>query len=381
VVKKILGIVLTTTIISLTLFVGSIFADDSGSQEKSEVPTFLPTIAEMKKYPEFYQPFIPSKPIPESEMSHLEFTKEWILKNDVDSDPSTVKITFPASWLKSLPVIPENEEIIELNIPTRLLQDSNENRNPKEITVSLPNYYFKGLPTLSLPSVPVIESLDKTGSVIDGTKAIEYTERISYDHTAGDDITGARGRVRPYSHYNPQNEDFLTYHEIEFYGDTGDDGVEIISEMTEDDEDTKVWFAMWSNGSWIPSFDCGTLVDVGDTANYEFYTVGNSYTYCWIEYPDDTWYFDYYYDATTPSDYEWFRGSSELDTIGGLSETLYVFTYPNSIESLKTSTWQSASYVDQRLDWDSTDADQSYVMISATLNSSGLFFAESAYNY
>ncbi len=373
--RKSIGIVLVAAVIALTVFAGSVLADEPEDQEKSKLPTFRPTITEMKKYPDFYKPFVPSKPIPESEMTHITFAKDWLLKNDIEPDPGTIRITFPASWLQNPPFVTANEGNVELSVPTRLLKDHNESKSPDEITVSFPNYYFKGLPAPPIPSKPVIKNID--GSTSGGSRAIEYSQAMFYDHTAGDDITGALGRVVPYTHDNDQNETFLAYHEIEFHGDTSGDVVEIISDMRTDDADTSVWFALFQSGGWITSFDCGTNVSVGDTANYEFYTnTSGEYTICWLEYPDDTWYMDYRDDSTPPTDYEWFVGSSEFDTVGGISEEFYVYTNPVSVESLKTDDWQAASYVDQRLDYDSSSADEDYVGIGATLNSSGLFFYE-----
>jgi len=95
--------------------------------------------------------FTPSKPLPESELTHITFTKDWLLKNDVEPDPWTVKITFPASWTEKSPPISANEEGVELTVPTQLLQDHNESTNPDQITVSFPNYYFRGL---LVPPVP-----------------------------------------------------------------------------------------------------------------------------------------------------------------------------------------------------------------------------------
>lgn len=374
--RKTMGIVLAATIIAITVFGGSVLAGESEDQEKSGLPTFHPTIAEMKKYPAFYKPFVPSKPIPESQMTHITFAKDWLLKNDIEPDPGTVKITFPASWLQNPPLVTANVGNVELSVPTRLLKDHNESNNPDEITVSFPNYYFKGLPAPPVPSKPLIKNINGSTSG-GGTRAIEYVQRMWYDHTAGDDIKGARGRVTPDTHENTEDETFIAYHEIEFGGDTYGDWVEIISDMRTDDADTSVWFALWKSNVWITTFDCGTNVPVGNTANYEFYTnTSEEYTICWLEYPDDTWYMDWRSDSTPPTDYEDFVGSSELDTIGGISEEFYVLTDSVSIESLKTDDWQAASYVNQRLDYDHSSADADYVGIGATLDSSGLFFYE-----
>ncbi len=93
----------------------------------------------------FFQPPMTSEPLPESELTRITFSKEWLLENDAEPDPGTVKITFPASWLEEFPPVSSDDESVELTVPTKMLNAHNESTNPDEITVSFPNYYFKGL--------------------------------------------------------------------------------------------------------------------------------------------------------------------------------------------------------------------------------------------
>lgn len=95
--------------------------------------------------------FTPSEPLPESELTRITFSKEWLLENDVEPDPGTVKVTFPASWLVESPPISSEDESVELTIPTKMLNAHNESINPEKITVSFPVYYFKGLTIPPLP--------------------------------------------------------------------------------------------------------------------------------------------------------------------------------------------------------------------------------------
>jgi hypothetical protein len=92
-----------------------------------------------------FQPGPPSTPVSESEMTRITFALEWLLENDVEPDKGTVTITFPESWLRDPPDIPEGEDTVELSVPTRLLMDHNTSDNPDEIAVRLPDYYFDGL--------------------------------------------------------------------------------------------------------------------------------------------------------------------------------------------------------------------------------------------
>jgi len=93
----------------------------------------------------FFQPPMTSEPMPESELTRITFSKEWLLENDVEPDPGTVEITFPASWLVESPPVSADDESVELTVPTNMLNAHNKSANSEEITVLFPNYYFKGL--------------------------------------------------------------------------------------------------------------------------------------------------------------------------------------------------------------------------------------------
>ncbi|MBN1152744.1 MAG: hypothetical protein JXA58_05985 [Dehalococcoidia bacterium] len=92
-----------------------------------------------------YSPFTSSPPLPQSEMTRITFSRDWLLENDVEPNPATIQVTFPSSWLETQPAIPEGEETVVLSVPTQLLLDSNTSKNMEELTVTLPNRYFKGL--------------------------------------------------------------------------------------------------------------------------------------------------------------------------------------------------------------------------------------------
>jgi hypothetical protein len=92
-----------------------------------------------------FQPGPPSTPLPQSEITRVVFSREWLIANDAESDPGTVEITFPASWLDEPPDVFEDEDTVELSVPTRLLMDHNTSDNPGEIAVKLPDHYFHGL--------------------------------------------------------------------------------------------------------------------------------------------------------------------------------------------------------------------------------------------
>ncbi|MDD4986034.1 MAG: hypothetical protein PHQ43_09635, partial [Dehalococcoidales bacterium] len=66
----------------------------------------------------FFQPPMTSEPMPESELTRITFSKEWLLENDIKPDPETVKIIFPASWLVESPPVSADDESVELTVPT-----------------------------------------------------------------------------------------------------------------------------------------------------------------------------------------------------------------------------------------------------------------------
>jgi len=84
--------------------------------------------------------------VPESEMVHIIFSLNWILTNDIEPDPYTVKITFPVFWLTEAPALLDSDTPIDLSVPRQLLNDHNESNDPGLITIVFPNKYFKGLP-------------------------------------------------------------------------------------------------------------------------------------------------------------------------------------------------------------------------------------------
>jgi hypothetical protein len=77
-------------------------------------------------------------------------------------------------WIKAPPPISNESQLVTLNIPTQLLFDHNKSKDTKELTVSFPNYYFDGLPSSEITSVPSDIEPDRDDNATD---AIEYAER------------------------------------------------------------------------------------------------------------------------------------------------------------------------------------------------------------
>jgi len=88
----------------------------------------------------------PMTPVPESELTRITFSLDWLLENDQFPEPTSVKITFPASWLDEPPVWPEGAETVELVVPTELFETENVSTDPEVIVLIVPSAYFIGYP-------------------------------------------------------------------------------------------------------------------------------------------------------------------------------------------------------------------------------------------
>jgi hypothetical protein len=365
--KKSIILISILMISSLLLFTNIVFAEDTETQNKDADEGFYPTIIDKKQSLKFNGNTEQGKPLPESEITRVKFSKDWVIKNDIDPNPVSIKITFPAAWIEKSPILIEDEISVELIVPTNILNCHNTSKNTEEITVVFPYYYFTNYPSPVFPTSPEIEDIKSTKN--GGLKDIEYEQRIRYAATSGDYILGAAGTVRPYTYENDADETFVAYHEIETYGAIND-CIEIISDMETTEASTKVWYAIWNNHNNV--FSGGNVriyVDVGDSVYYEWWL--NTGYYNLYLYYDGDWYGDYFYDSTPSSYFDVFKGSSELDPIGGITEEFFVYTNPVSIIDLYTDNWNGASYVNQRLDYDSSSSDEDYVGIASSIGSTG----------
>ena len=87
---------------------------------------------------------------------------------------------------------------------------------------------------------------------------------------------------------------------------------------------------------------------------------------------DNNWYNISFTDYSMSSDFNWIKASSELDAIDGFTYNFLVTTSPISITNLKTSYWQSSSYAQSVLQFNSSN-NANYVSVSVSLSSSGFY--------
>ncbi len=378
---KPIGYLAVLTVVLTSTFNGSVvMAQDISSQTTPGSPTHL--MADMQKSPDFGKPVTPTEKLPESELTHILFSHDWLISNDADPDPNAIKITFPKSWTQETPLVKDTP--IELIVPTRLLNSSNTSINSNEMTVTFPTRYFKGLPI-----VPNTSNTKNSASATGGVYAvdnIEYQEALGYDASNGDNITGAWGDVTPY-YYSNSGESFWVYHEIEFhtnhdprpgFDDPYYDTFEIVSVMGSQTT-TRVFVAVYRDGQWAtaPSF-LSINVNFGDCIGYQFMIESWGWA-CYFQDTSYNWYYNSLTDSTPPSRLIYIAGSAEIDTMGGISNDFMAETYPLTVKGLETngSSWQTASYISQRFsDTRKWTQYAQYASVSGTLNLSGLSFCE-----
>jgi hypothetical protein len=108
----------------------------------STLPSIPPTVIR-----ENTRTLTPGSRVPESEMTNLVFSYEWLVKNNQwDDNGNSFKVTFPISWLTNPLPVPTGETSVTLRVPTQLLLHHDENPDPDVYTGSFPRSYFLGMP-------------------------------------------------------------------------------------------------------------------------------------------------------------------------------------------------------------------------------------------
>jgi hypothetical protein len=123
-------------------------SDENGAQNDGTTPTlpdFMPSIKDKGSYDEMQQlmrntTFSP--PVPESEMAWIVFSKTRFIQNDENPRADMVQLTFPITWLDTSPVS-DDEAVVLLRVPKRLLELGNTNSDPEMITVLYPDTSFR----------------------------------------------------------------------------------------------------------------------------------------------------------------------------------------------------------------------------------------------
>lgn len=327
----------------------------------------------------------PTSPLPESELTHIMFSKSWLLQNDEDERPEIIKITFPASWLNKSPEVGSNEPIALLRMPKEMLRIMDTNGDPNMITVALPKSMFKFYSNVSeiKSATANMKKLDerKQNAIslypepATGAGSIEYGEWVWFACDPFTDnpsyvVTRVVGTSTPYSYYN-SGETFRSYHEREVYLDRDGDIIEFIADYT-DSGNVYVWVAVFDEGIWSTPWDW-LLIDVtGSLQLIEYYFfIDQGYYKIWLhDTKTDSWYYKAYDDTDNPSTrVTWLTGSSEIDTVDGISQAFEVKTYPVTTDWV----WYDGAYhrPDTAFEYWGKSTNQPYVYVDGWFDSLG----------
>lgn len=360
-------------------------------ESSTDLPDFQPNIMDKLSYEEekeCMKTLTPTPPLPESEIAQLIVSEAWLLQNDEDKRSEIVRITIPESWLKDSPVN-EKEAIVLLRVPKKMLKLDNKNANPNEITLSYPIEMFKFYSNIdememdrnckdneiSSMNDQLSTSMSGTSNLYNlksgNTKDINRYARAWYYGNRSFNVVTVTGSIDPTS-YSNQGETFRNYNEREIYLDRDGDIIEFISDFT-DSGNSYVWTAIYDEDSWVTPWNW-LLVNVTGTLQqieYRLY-MDDGYYDLWLrDTSTDTWYQNSYNDRDNPATrVNWLVGSTEVDTVGSISE--YFKTETNPIRddwTYANGDWHSPQIT---FNWNGYDpADDQYVYIRAWWDGSG----------
>lgn len=359
-------------------------------ETSKELPDFQPGIIDKLSYDEekgYMKSLNPTPPLSESDIVQIVVSEAWFLQNDEDKCSEIVKFTIPDSWLKESPVN-ESESIVLLRLPKKMLELDNTNVNPDKITVSYPIDMFKFYSNIGEMEIDKISkenvisstndqlstplsSVDNSVNLkCDNIKAMDRSVRAWYHRDNNYDVVKVTGSINPAS-YSNQGEAFRNYNEREIYLDRDGDLVEFISDFT-DSGNSYVWTAIYDEHSWVTPWNW-LLVDVTGTLQqieYRLYLTNGIYELWLKDTSTDTWYYNSYDDSDDRAEkVSWLTGSTEFDTVGGISE--YFRTETNPIRddwTYANGDWRSPQTT---FDWNSYTSDDQYVYIHAWWDGSG----------
>lgn len=360
---------------------------NAGTLQK--VPAFQPGINDKLSYNEEQQllkKYVPTPSVPESEMAQVIFSKTWFTQNDKDPQSDMVQLTFPVTWLNT-PDVSDNEAIVMLRVPKKMLELDDTNSDSGMITVSYPETMFEGFSNLNEKDVTLQERQKASGINLQhsgnqsalnlqknqkpaGTKSIDKQVRAWYQRDTGYSVTKVTGHMDPTS-YSNSGETFRNYDEREIYLDHSGDIIEFITDFT-DSGGVYAWVAVYDEGTWSTAWNwlkidvTGTLQEI----DYRLYITNGVYDVFLQDTSSGLWYQKSYSDTDNPSTrVDWLVGSTEVDTVGGISN--YFRTETNAIRD--DSTYAGGSWYSPQttFDWNSYSSDEQYVYINAWFDGSG----------
>jgi hypothetical protein len=382
----------------------SVTSDETDKQSDAitqKLPAFMPSIKDKISYAEMKRlekDYVPPEPIPESEIAQIIFPKTWVIRNDEDSRADKVELTFPVSWLDKSPAS-DDEAIVVLRVPRKLLELIDTNPNPAMITISYPNGRLKEFPNLkeinfnsqaqktipktyteqsdelSVPEIHQNQKLFETNGVDRQVRAI-ITRNTAYsiDYLSGE-LEG--GKIS-----NKKGETFLNYNEHEVYlsphlTDTGtNDTIELIMQL-DDDGEKHVWVAVYDEGTWVTPWNWFNI-DVADeeysNVYYDLYLLDTGvYSIYLNDFNTGGYWNKQYDDSDNPSTIvNQIMGSTELDTEGGISKKFNTRTQNIYLYEARSG-WTTVLDPQTAFNWWGFTTDEQYVQIEGGFVESGRF--------
>ena len=354
------------------------------------LPAFRPGINDKLSYNEemgLIKNYTPSPSVPESEIVQVIFSKAWFLQNNNRPKPDQVEVTFPKKWVNS-PNVKTDEAVVMLRIPKKMLELDNTNPDSGMITVSYPVEMFEEFSNLNEKTKTLEErrkafearssrSDEKQVSALPqrmnatATTSIDKQVRAWYQRDTAYTVTKVIGMMNPTSYSNSGGESFRNYDEREIYLDRSGDAIEFITDFTRSGN-TYAWVAVYDEGTWSTAWNWLNIDITGSLRriNYHFYITNGVYDLWLQDNSSGTWYHNSYSDTDNPSTrVNWLVGSTEVDTVGGVSNYFKTETNPIRDESTYSgSSWYSPQTT---FDWNSYTSDDQYVYINAWFDSSG----------
>lgn len=340
-----------------------------------------------------------AKPLPESEMITILFSKDWINKYDLDPNPEIVSISISESELSNN--FPLSKDFVNRQV------DKGLNLDDEVIMLRMPLTLFdrlnvdeKGL-NVTLPVSHFFRSFRNSGTIdaiLNGTELAEVADSddsYSYENSEREGsllnepligwhyewITLLRNNPWPYPEYHinyligqttpsiwthVSTDRWDIYQEREIYMRSGNDAIEITVNYNDNVEYGRILLfpAFWDNGVQVPieqweSQGAGLIeIPPGSLPHSFGYHVqtGNSRYYVTFEDMNTLyWYPTYvYYDPDPTYYFDELKGSSELWVETGFSGDIHAWTSPVRDEwnyDISRGQWLRPRTVWQIVEW------------------------------
>ncbi len=125
----------------------------TGAAEVAPATTLWPPHPQVAVSPP--DPTLSSSPtVPESEMTTVILSYEWLVSHNEGPDQNSFRVTFPASWLSEPPPLAPGETPVTLRAPTELLLSHDEDADPDVFSGLLPAMFFTDLPQPASSPMP-----------------------------------------------------------------------------------------------------------------------------------------------------------------------------------------------------------------------------------